>query len=792
MRPSQKDGSPLNPERESESEQLREVASDVFPQMIQDSTMFDLFDAELETQCKVLNSGIIELERMPNDQKLLESLMRAAHSIKGAARVVSLNPVVRLAHAMEDLFVAAQNGKTEIHVDQINQLLRGVDLFAHLSKVKINEVNVWLKEQLHDIEALIQAISSLDPLSKIELKEDIQQFNKEKTSTLQAPLAMKIAAKNGSKKNEPLKNRQTSITQDRFLRITAQNLNRLMGLAGESLVESRWLAPFGESLQSFKNNLKGVSHTLDLLRDNLKSEKLNVIAQNSLNDLHHQLNDIHFYLSERLGELDSFISRHESLSDRLYQAVISSRMRPFADGVEAFPRMVRDVAHQLGKQVRFEIDGKATPVDRDILERLEAPLSHLLRNAIDHGIERPEERLVAGKHAEGLIKLEANHRGGILEIKVSDDGRGIDIEQLRLKIVEKKLVSREMAEHLSTNELLDFLFLPGFSTSASLTEISGRGVGLDVVKSTVQEVGGEVHTFFKPGNGMSFHLKLPLTLAVLRSLLVEISGEVYALPLAAIDKTFFVNRESIEISEDRQFFHYEDQRICLIPAWEVLELSEPQFTLTHLPVIVLSDRFKSYGLVVDRLIGEKELVVLELDSRLGKIPDISAGALMEEGSPILIIDSEDIVCSIDHLLSGGRRADVSYTSEDQTVQTRKRILVVDDSITVRELECRLLQNQGYDVESAVNGIDGWNAVRIGQFDLVITDIDMPRMSGIELLEAIRKDAKLQHLPVMIVTYKEREGDREKGLKAGANAYLTKSSFHDGTLLEAINALMRNP
>ncbi len=768
------------------------VSHELYQETTFDASMFDLFSIELETQCKVFNQGLIDLEQKPKDQKLLESLMRAAHSIKGAARVVSLSPIVQLAHAMEDCFVAAQNQKLDISVTQIDQLLRSVDLLSRLSKVKTKELNSWLKEQHPLIETLIQEIAI--PSSRLVESEskNIRKFTKQETIGLPPLPLIKVVKKEETKKVETKKAFQTAFNQDRVLRITAQNLNRLMGLAGESLVESRWLYPFGDSLQEFKNNLKDVAGLTDLLRDSLKKEQLNEETQVYLKELHQKLNEMRYHLSGRLNELDSFIRRHSSLSDRLYQEVINSRMRPFADGVEGFPRMVRDLAHQLGKRVKLEIEGKSTPVDRDILEKLESPLSHLLRNAIDHGIESPEERIAVGKSAEGVIKLEARHRGGMLAITVSDDGRGIDIEQLRQKILEKNLASQDMANRLTDAEILDFLFLPGFSTSASVTEISGRGVGLNVVQNTIQEVGGSVHIVFTPGKGMTFHLQLPLTLSVIRALLVEISGEAYAFPLARIDQAFLVNREEVEIIENRQFFHYEGQNIGLISAWQVLELDEPQFTVQRLPVIVVSDRTNSYGIVVDRLMGEKELVVQELDPRLGKIPDISAGALMEDGSPILIIDIEDIVLSIDNLLSGGRLTKIAYSSESQTSRPRKRVLVVDDSITVREVECRLLQNQGYEVETAVNGIDGWNAARIGHYDLIITDIDMPRMNGIELLRAIRSDPKLQHLPVMIVSYKEDEGDRIQGLEAGANYYLTKSSFHDATLIEAVKDLIGKP
>lgn len=779
----------------------------IFSEWSFDPTMFDLFCVEIDSQSKILNEGLMEIERKSKDPKILESLMRAAHSIKGAARVVNLNQIVRLAHVMEDCFVKAQHEQKEIPIERIDQLLRGVDFLGRLSKIHIHEVQAWGNEQIPFIESLIEELTSTEikaPLAKSKAsptkgKEPVSKNEnalpkgkKKKQVSIESSIPsapIKNKPKEEFLKTETKKDFRTSFHRDRVLRITAENLNRLMGLAGESLVESHLLHPFGENLQNFKNRLRDIEKLASLLRESVDEENLNDLAKRCLSDLSSQLNDLHLLLNERILKMDQFILRQDHLSDRLYQEVINSRMRPFEDGVEAFPRMARDVARLLGKQVKIEIEGKSTPVDRDILEKLESPLSHLIRNAIDHGIEPPEERVAAGKPAEGLIKLEARHRAGMLAITVSDDGRGIDMESMRRKIVEKNLISAEMAAQLSDSEVMDFLFLPGFSTSEELTEISGRGVGLNVVQSTLQEVGGIVHTQSFPGKGMSFHLQLPLTLSVIHALIVEISGEPYAFPLAQIDQAFLLPCSNIKLIENRQFFHYKGQNIGLVIAWEVLNLNEPEPNLDHLSIIVLKEHLNSYGLIVDRFIGEKELVVQELDLRLGKVPNISTGALMEDGSPLLIVDIEDLIRSIDYLLSGGRLKTAGYAHAPMQTSMRKRILVVDDSMTVREVESRLLLNQGYEVETAVNGMDGWNAVRLGNYDLVITDIDMPRMTGIELLRAIKSDPKLHNLPVMIVSYKEGEEDRLKGKEAGADYYLTKSSFQDATLIKAVKDLL---
>lgn len=293
---------------------------------------------------------------------------------------------------------------------------------------------------------------------------------------------------------------------------------------------------------------------LEKLQESLNDAPLNERSEDDLSSSRKKANECRHVLSERLNELELFARRSANLSDRLYREVIASNMRPFADGVQAFPRMVRDLGRQLGKQVKFEVLGKSTQVDRDILDKLEAPLTHILRNAIDHGIEVPEERLAVGKLAEGTVFLEAAHRGGMLSITVSDDGRGVELEGLRQKVVNKGLVSADMATQLTESELMEFLFLPGFSTAGKVTEVSGRGVGLDIVQSMVQEVGGILRATSNPGKGMSFHLQLPLTLSVIRTLLVEVSGEPYAFPLTRIDRILMVKGSDIAIAQNRQYF----------------------------------------------------------------------------------------------------------------------------------------------------------------------------------------------------------------------------------------------
>ena len=784
-----------------------------------DLSMLALFAQEVEAQSILLNQTLLSLKNNPNEYLDLDSLVKSAHLIKGASRIVQFHEVVKLAKAIEDTFVALQKHKANLNASQIDTLLAGVNFLVNMQEIPALAIEAWLADKEEEIDNIVANISTIfeslttqksaitaavvsqksaeatSPQTTPTPKPQDNASKRTKNSGQISPVANSTAVaveqrptKIVSAKPAPSnlrENAQKPKTADRVVRVNAENLNRIMGLAGESLVEAKWLQPFADSLLKLRKNQGQLYNLLEKLQESLSDSVLDQRSEDYLSSARKKANDCRHILSDRLNELELFARRSANLSDRLYREVIASNMRPFADGVSAFPRMLRDLARQLGKQVKFEVVGKSTQVDRDILEKLEAPLTHILRNALDHGIELPDARLAAGKSTEGTIRLEAAHRGGMLSITVSDDGKGIEPEKLRQKIVTKGMVSAEMAAKLTEPELMDFLFLPGFSTASQVTEISGRGVGLDIVQSMVQEVGGILRATSLPEKGMSFHLQLPLTLSVIRTLLVEISGEPYAFPLTRIDRIVMVESADIAIAENRQYFTLDNQNIGLVTAYQVLELAAPPEKLDLLPVIIVSDRSSSYGLAVDKFLGERDLVVRPLDPRLGKVADISAAAFMEDGTPVLIIDVEDLVRSTDKLLAESQLQKVSKTEQTAESTTRKRVLVVDDSITVREVERKLLENQGYEVEIAVNGMDGWNALRTGQFDLVISDVDMPRMTGIELVSQIKNHSALKSIPVIIVSYKDREQDRIRGLEVGADYYLTKSSFHDDTLLNAV-------
>lgn len=750
------------------------------PEQMRDASLLELFSLEAEAQTQVLSAGLLALERDPTQADQLESCMRAAHSLKGAARIVGVDAGVSVSHVMEDCLVSAQEGRLLLRPEHIDALLQGTDLLMRIATPSNNpeaaDIEVYVALMARLLDPVAQLVAPAAPLmAELQLEAPSPRVEP-LTSAVEPPSA-------------PRKTKRTTENGERVLRVTAERLNSLLDLSSKSLVETLRLKPHLATMQRLKRMQSNSLRALESLNVHLKEHALSLEAQEALEDARRLLAQSQQLLVEKNAELDEFAWHASQRAQVLYDTALACRMRPFADVLTGQVRMVRDLGRDLGKQVRLEIEGDKTQVDRDVLEKLEAPLTHLLRNAVDHGIETPEQRLLAGKPAEGLIRLRASHQAGLLVLELSDDGNGVDLEKVRRCIVERNLSPAQTAAQLSEEELLTFLFLPGFSLRDTVTEVSGRGVGLDAVQHMVRQLRGAVVLEQTAGEGSRFHLEVPLTLSVVRSLVVEVGDEAYAFPLAHIERMCDLEPADIVQVEGRQHFWHEGRHVGLVAASQLLQRPASQSSGQTLKVVVIRERDAIYGVAVERFIGERTLVVLPLDERLGKVQDISAGALLDDGSVVLIVDVEDMLRSVEKLLNTGRLERIARHSNQVVEAARKRILVVDDSLTVRELQRKLLLNRGYDVAVAVDGMDGWNALRSEDFDLLITDIDMPRMDGIELVTLLRRDNRLQSLPVMVVSYKDREEDRRRGLDAGADYYLAKASFHDDALLDAVVELI---
>ncbi|HDR8944719.1 TPA: hybrid sensor histidine kinase/response regulator [Burkholderia vietnamiensis] len=779
-------------------------------------SLLELYREETRTQTQALSERLLVLEAREPDAAALDACMRAAHSLKGAARIVGVPPGVDIAGRMEECFVAAQAGAIALSAAHVDVLLAGVDLLLRVADPDAPPVSAT------EIDAFALALTSADAAQAVPVAPA--------SAPVSAPTSAAPQRGYDGAVNEPVdagaatppraaqpyvaqpyatsahatpphatpppatdpphaaQAAATATATAAMRRVRADTLNRLLSLSGESLVESRWLKPFAESMLRVKRAQRDAARSLDLLYERF-ADDLDAGALASMNEVRHMLNDLQRALAERMDEFDRFERRSTHIAEQLYDEALQCRMRPFGDATRAYPRIVRDLARSLGKQVRFSIVGEGTQVDRDILDLLDAPLGHLLRNAIDHGVEPPDVRRARGKPADARVTLEARHSAGSLLVSVIDDGPGVDLDALRAAVVRQRLTDDETAARLSDAELLEFLLLPGFSMRDAVTDVSGRGVGLDAVQEMVRGVRGAVRIFNEPGVGMRFVLQLPLTLSVIRSLLVEVGGEPYAFPLAHVRRTLELAHDDIDVLEGQPHFPFDGRRAGLVAAHQLLDAGAPDAARATTAVVVVGGEPELYGVAVDRFLGERMLVVQPLDSRLHKIQNIAAGALLENGDPVLIVDVEDLIRSVDKLVRGGQLATLSRDPQRALGERRRRVLVVDDSLTVRELERKLLEKRGYDVTVAVDGMDGWNAVRSDAFDLVVTDVDMPRMDGIELVMLIKGDPALKRVPVMIVSYKDRDEDRRRGLDAGADYYLAKSSFHDEALLDAVHDLI---
>lgn len=722
------------------------------PRDVREMSLYDLFASEVQSHLQALDSGLLRLERDPSDTGVIEPMMRAAHSIKGAARIVDLDGLVELAHAMEDCLVAVQAGRRQLGPADIDQLFRCVDVLGEVSRLDEAASQRWQIEQRDAQRALAQALSAgaaaPAPMAPAPARE-------------LAPAVAEDPAPEAERSRDPL-------------RVDSGRFNQILALTSEARVMGLGLHGLVQGFQGYRAELQGLFGQANAVSSDVRQR------QEGLLDRYQQ----------QLQALEAYERRLLGVCQGLLDEVLGVRMRPLRDAVQGFPRLVRDLARGLDKEAVLQVDGADTLIDREVLARLESPLNHLLRNAVDHGLETPAERRAQGKPECGQIRLEARHVAGRLQVSLHDDGRGLDLERIRAAVIARRLSPPPVAAELSAAELLEFLLLPGFSLKETVTELSGRGVGLDVVADAIRALDGEVRLETRPGLGFTTHLLVPVSRSIVRALIVDIAGEAYALPVNRIERVLRLDPAEVHALEGKAFFLLGEDRLGLVAAHQLLEL-EGAPPSGDLAVLVIGSGARRYGLVVDRLRGEQGLALKPLDEIFGKLRSVTAGALLDDGSPVLLLDVADLLTGIERLLGEGQLRQVQGGAAVATRRV-KRILVVDDSLTVREMERKLLEGQGYQVEVAVDGMDGWNAVRGGEFDMLLSDIDMPRMNGIELVELVRRDPRLHALPVMIVSYKDRPEDRLKGMQAGADYYLTKGSFHDDALITAVQDLIGAP
>ena len=501
-------------------------------------------------------------------------------------------------------------------------------------------------------------------------------------------------------------------------------------------------------------------------------------------------------LSAQVSDLRRGFSRdalHLSrVTNDLGEGVMKVRMLPVSTVFDAFPRMVRDIARDNGKEIELKMEGQETELDRKVLEEIKDPLMHLLRNAVDHGIEKPEEREKTGKPRIGTIALKAFQKGNNIVIEVADDGGGINRNKVKQSALKNGLITTDEMETLNDDEALRLIFAPGLSTRSIITDISGRGVGMDVVRKNVEALQGQVDVESTLGVGTTMTLTLPLTLATTQELLVQVGDQTYGIPISAVERIIRITAKDIATVSGRQAIVVDNEPVSMVKLVTVLELPQAEQTTSpdeKLPVVILGSAKRRIAFLVDAVVGQQETVVKSLGRQLSRVRNVAGATILGTGQVIMTLNPADLMKSARGI--EGRTA-AAQRGKTQTGKEAKRptVLVVDDSLSTRTLEKNILETAGYKVQLATDGMEAVSMLNSNALvDLIVSDVLMPRMDGFQLTQAVKGDTKLRKIPVILVTSLDSRTDKEHGIEVGADAYLVKSNFDQANLLDTIAQLI---
>jgi len=711
--------------------------------------LFQIYREECDEHIQKLNDGLLALERQPQ-QAPIDEILRSAHSLKGASRMMGFKNLETLAHYLETLLTQLNRGEKEVSAPMIDALYR-------------------------DIDAVTQALGALvkgaEPPAIDALIEDLRIAAGEK------PAAEPVQAhpSRETKERVPAGGERTPAGRDgaatlSSIRVQTDRLDNLMNQAGELLVTKI------EAL----DNLRQIEDTLDSLEEWRRR-----LARETHSPSFGRIERVGDDLSRALQRLSDNTRRLELLVDGIHEGVRDLRLLPLSTILEPFFRMVRDLSRDLGKEVDLVLEGTSTRLDKKILEELREPLIHLVRNSVDHGIEPPEERARKGKPACGKLTISARQEGTKILVMVKDDGKGLDRRTIAETAVKKGLASAEEIQRWPDDEVLDLIFQPGFSTATGLTEISGRGIGLDAVVERIENLKGSIATESKPGEGVTFTLSLPLTLTTTHALLFQSGGDIFCLPTDALEKTLLLSPDDITPIEGKATVVIDGTPLAF--AWLADVLNLPKIDAGKngtLAALLLRGAKGRVVFGVEALLGEDEVVVKALGKFFGHLPQLTGGTVLGKGEIALILNPNDLLRSVSHQTKASPALPVRAIAP--VAPAKKRVLVAEDSLTTRTLEKNILEAAGFDVTTAVDGEDALIKLYEKTFDIVVSDVQMPRLDGFALTERIKKDQRFKDLPVILVTALQTDADKKRGIEAGADAYLTKAVFDQKRFLEIVH------
>ncbi|MFQ5680886.1 MAG: response regulator [Candidatus Omnitrophota bacterium] len=793
-----------------------------------------IFKGETEERLVNIDKGLVKLEKDPNKLEIIKELNREAHTIKGSARIFGYGHIQEISHSIEDVFAVLQKKELAFNSEVANKIFRGLDSIRNILE-EIDEKGENAQDA--DISSVLNELKTCLTTFSQGGKDNDAPGNKAQADKKQGAFSVarpKTADKGASSQNTPPKedkpNRQNiktapaTIQQDNpknkntlptkvinkddknkassaeeYIRVPLSRVNKLLNLVGEMVINkmksSSKIAQAKHLFVSSKELQKRISDITEMLKKGFSLEyvemsKLVSMCNAQIQRLREESLQLYDNISTEAMHLDPVI-------DELQTKMKEIRMLPCSTIFEGFPRMVRDIALQENKGVNLEISGESTELDKKVLEGIKIPLIHLLRNCIDHGIEDAKERKTKEKLPQGTIKLSAYHEAGNVVIVVEDDGRGLDVEEIKQVVLKKHLLPGEELKKMKDKEVLNLVFMDGYSSSPIITDVSGRGIGLDIVRRDIEGLKGQVILDTEKGKGTKFILILPLTIAIIQVLLIKQNEMLFALPMTTIVETLKINMRDVSTIEGRMAIQVREHTVPVVKMSQILNLpprikdieegeEDDEHREKELPVVIATSLEKRVGFIVDEVVGEEEVFIKNLGGHLGKIKNVSGATILATGEVMIILDVAGLIMysALSHPALVERRA----LADDNARQDNK-ILVVDDALSARELEKSILESQGYIVDTAVDGMDGLDKAMQANYNLIVSDVQMPRMDGFEFCRTLKKNEHYKNIPVIIVTALEKEEDKKQGIDVGASAYIVKSSFEQTNLLDTIERLI---
>lgn len=719
--------------------------------MIKDKELKSIYKIESEEHLQRLNDGLLRLESEPDNKALLEEVFREAHSLKGASRMINLTKIEGLSHHIEDILGSSLKGETSLSPALFDSLYNSLDVIRELVKKAVSD----------DLETM----PSPNILERQECHEEPKhKFSEDERVVNDIPDQAFLSNTNMGPETFRIES----------IRVETKKLDDLMTLVGElNVTRSRTVHRLSEMEKALA------------LWDTITKK-----TDDDFTTLSVRMGDLLNRLKNGIFE-DS--SKLDLVCSELEEKIRFTRLLPMKTLFSFFPRMVRDMAKERNFEISLVIDGEDTRADKRIIEEMKDPIMHLIRNAIDYGMESPDVRSQKGKPEKGTIRLKASQTGTAVLIEISDDGKGIDLEAIRQTAIKMKLVRKEIIDAMNHDEILNLIFLPGFSTSSFVSDLSGRGVGLNVVKTNVDRLKGTIKIESAPNQGTIFKIQLPVTLATLRVMIASVGDLKYGLPLEHIEQTVMLKKTEIFKVEGRETVRLEESPVSVVRLFDLLELPLHRSKLAGnrksgsgaIPCVIISSGSHRLGLLVDEMVDEQEVVLKPQSKILKKVRNVSGTTILGTGEICMILDPQDIIRSV-------RKRTFTSSQDrpaDETEKKKKTVLAAEDSMTTRTQMKRILEGAGYEVVTAVDGLDAYNKLGTMDFDALVTDILMPNMDGLSLTSKVREDRKYSEMPIILVTSLALDEDRKKGVEAGANAYITKPGFDQKTFLDTLRRLV---